>query len=344
MLGVKVALKDAEKVKKIIMENNVIDNSYRYKKEKNYMIFPVLNADCLINTPQAEIVHEEFEENETKNQDMKTILSSSLTPDELSVLKTAHDTVGTIAILEIDEILRPKEKIIAQALLDSVNSIKTVLRKDGGHEGEFRVQKMKWLAGEKTKETVQIENGVKLKLNVETVYYSPRLSTERKRIYEQVKKGETILVMFSGCAPFPIVIAKNTQAKEVVGIEINPQGHDYGVENIKLNKLQNVVLINDDVKNAIPLLAEKGITFDRIVMPAPHNAEDFISEALSVAKKGTTIHFYDFLHEDNFKDAEDKVEKACKESKRTWKMISLNKCGQHAPQVFRICLDFEVTN
>lgn len=338
MKGIKASLKIAEKVKTKLIEENVLDNRYRYVKDGSFITFPIKKD---IKIKGTEIVETEFKET-TKPKDLKEELKDVLTREEFEKLKTAHDVIGTIAILEIDEDLRNKEKDIAKAVLKTNKNIETVLRKDGGHEGDFRVQKMKFLAGKNTKETVQIENGVRLNLNVETVYYSPRLSTERKRICEQVKKGETILVMFSGCAPFPCVIAKNTQAKEIIGIEINPQGHDYGVKNLELNRIDNVVLINDDVKEAVPLLADRSVQFDRIIMPAPHNANEFLDEALLVAKKGTIIHFYDFKHEDNFSEIEEKAKKAAEKAGFKYKKISLVKAGQHAPHVFRVCLDFAV--
>ena len=101
-----------------------------------------------------------------------------------------------IAILEIDEELRNKEKFIAETLLKCHKQINTVLRKDSAHEGELRTQKYKWLAGEKKKETIHTENNTRLKLNVEEVYFSPRMSNERIRITNQIKKDEKILVLF----------------------------------------------------------------------------------------------------------------------------------------------------
>ena len=87
---------------------------------------------------------------------------------------------------------------------------------------------MVFLAGFDTKETIHKENNVRLKLNVEEVYYSARYSTERKRIMQLVKPGEDILIMFSGAAPFVCVLSKNTKAKEIIGIELNPIGHSCG--------------------------------------------------------------------------------------------------------------------
>jgi tRNA (guanine37-N1)-methyltransferase len=337
MYALKADLADAEKAKRILIEKELLDQDYLLKKDESNIYFP-MKKNIMIKS--FEVVRLDFEKRERpKAKDLKILLSEKLSKKELEKIKTSFDVVGDIAILEIDAEFRKKEKMIANTLLDSNPSIKTVLRKDDVHSGEFRTQKMKYLAGEKRKETIHTENGVRLKLNVETVYFSPRLSTERKRIAEQVRKGEDILVMFSGCAPYCCVLAKNAEAKNILGIEINPEGHRYGLENLKLNKIGNVQLINGDVKTEVPRLKRK---FDRILMPLPKSAEDFLDSALIASKKGTIVHFYDFLHEDNFADAERKVAEACRRNGVKWKKLALVKCGQHAPRTFRVCLDFQI--
>jgi tRNA (guanine37-N1)-methyltransferase len=218
-------------------------------------------------------------------------------------------------------------------------NVTTVVKKKGIHSGEFRLQETEHIAGKKTKLATHKENNARIKVNVDKTYFSIRLSTERKRIAELVKPGENILVMFSGCAPYPIVLAKNTEAAKIIGIEINPDAHKLGLENIKLNKVKNVMLINGDVKKEIPKLSEK---FDRILMPLPKTADEFLKEALSVSKKGTIIHFYDFLKETEFDLAYKKIDKACKEMKLKYKISETVRCGQHAPRVYRICVDFKI--
>lgn len=336
----KTNLKHAEKIKKKLIETKTLNTDYKIKKDQTKIYFPITNniKKIKIDEPH-EITTEKFEKQKKQEKNLKKQLTTILSPQELKKIKTAFDTIGEIAILEIDEELRTKEKLIAQTLLESHKNITTILRKDDKHDGEFRTQKMKHLAGKKTKETTHKENNILLKLNVETVYYSPRLSTERKRITQQVKKDENILVMFSGCAPYPCVLAKNTQAKKITGIELNPQGHKYGLENTKLNKLNNVHLINADVREECKKIKEK---YDRILMPLPKNAEDFLEPALNVSKQGTIIHFYNFLHETQFEEAEQKVKKACEKNNFKYKKIQLVKCGQQSPRTYRICLDFQV--
>lgn len=331
MKAAKAKLKDAEKVKRYLLENQILDKDHHYDKDEDHIYFPVTrDADH----PSVEMVDLDLPEDK-KVTKLREALKEELTPKEMEALKTSFDTVGTIAILDVPEELRPKEKLLAQRLLKLQPGIRTVLKKSGIHEGEFRTQPLEYLGGEDTKTAFYKENDVSLKLDVEKVYFSPRLSTERKRIAEQVKPGEEVLVMFSGCAPYPCVIARNTDAKRIVGVELNPAGHKFGLENLRLNKITNVELINADVREAVPNLGK----FDRILMPLPKSAEDFLDCALEAAKEGTMIHFYDFLHEDDIPEKTiDKIDKACKKHE----IIGFVKCGQYAPRTFRICVDFQV--
>ncbi len=183
---------------------------------------------------------------------LRDALQGKLSEKEMTRLKTAFDVVGDIAILEIDRGLRKQEKLIAKTLLGIHPHIKTAVRKAGSHTGKLRLQKMKHLAGKKTMETVHKENGVELALDIEKVYFSARQGTERLRIANVVKEGEEVLVLFSGCAPYPCVIAKNSKARKVYGIELNAIGHAYGVENAFRNRLGNVRLIQGDVRKIVP--------------------------------------------------------------------------------------------
>jgi tRNA (guanine37-N1)-methyltransferase len=271
---------------------------------------------------------------------LREALQDKLTSNELDLLKSAYDVVGTIGIVEIDDVLRHKETLIGETLLQINSLLKTVLRKDGSHSGDFRTQKMKLLAGEDTRETVHKENNARISVNVETVYYSPRLSNERIRIAKQVQPDERILHMFSGCAPCECVIGKNAEPREQIGIELNPAGNEFGLKNIKLNKLKNVTLYNADAKLKTPELG----TFDRITMNLPKSAYEFLDEAISASHDGTILHYYDFLHEDEFDVAKKRVVDACKKQNKSCEILGVYTCGAQGVRTYRICVDVKIYN
>lgn len=270
---------------------------------------------------------------------LKDALSGKLTKKEIEILGRAYDIIGDIAILDIPEELVDKEHIIAATLLDMVKPVRVVVKKVGKHAGTYRLQKVKILAGDRRKTTMYKENGVRMKVHVEKVYFSPRFGTERLRIARQIKPKERVLVMFSGVAPFPLVIARWSKAKSIVGVELNSYAHRLGEENVTLNKFENIKLYVGDVRAVVPKIKGK---FDRICMPLPKGGEHFLDVALGAIKKGGVVHFYDFLHEDALGLAKEKVQAACKIAKKKCRILRVVRCGQHAPRIWRVCVDFKI--
>lgn len=274
-------------------------------------------------------------------QNLKYYLKNKLTNKELKLVPSSFDVVGDIMIFsDFPRELTKKEKIIGQTILENYHHIKTILKKTKKYSGRFRTPKLKVIAGENRKKTTHKENNVLVKLDVEKVYFSPRMSSERKRIADLIKSNELILVMFSGSGVYPLVIAKNAKCREVYGIEINPVAHEYALENVKKNKLENKIkLFLGDVRKIMPKLNKK---FYRILMPLPKGGENFLNLALKYAKNKGIIHFYDFLHEGEFCKAEEKVKAACRKAKKKYKILKIIKCGQYSPGFYRVCADFRV--
>ncbi len=337
MLAAKVELKNGQKAKEFLLEKNLIDMGFRPKKEGRFIYFALTKK---AKSKLFEIVEADFKEK--KNRDtIKTVLKDKLSPEKIKLIPRSQEIIGDILILEIPEELKGKGKIIAQAFLSLHPHLKVVVKKSEIHSGVFRTRRVKILAGEKRKETIHLESRVRMKLNIEETYFSARLGHERLRIAKQVRKGEEVLVMFSGSAPYPLVLAKHSDAKHIVGVEINPKAHAFGLENLKLNKIKEgkIELYNDDVRKVLPKIKKK---FDRILMPLPKTSEDFLDIALTKAKKGTIINLYAFLHEKEINAEGKKIKALCKDLGYKVSIKKKVKCGQHAPHIFRVCYDIKV--
>ncbi len=271
---------------------------------------------------------------------LKDALSGALTVDQQQTLVGSYDVVGDIAIIIIPESLEPYETLIADALLANNESIKVVAKRAGIYSGEFRTIPLVILAGEKRKETEVHEFGVRLRLNPERIYFSVRSGNERRRIASLVASNEAVLVLFSGIAPFPLIISRFSKARIIVGIEKNPEAHVYALENLQLNKkLRNIVLYLGDARAVIPALSEP---FDRVVMPLPTMAETFLPDALRPLKPGGYLHFYDLQRPDRFADSVAKMTAVCNACSRRVEVLSINKCGHCGPRTYRICIDARI--
>ena len=218
----------------------------------------------------------------------------------------AFDILGNIAVVRFPKEFKQKDKKrFTEKLLKEQKSVKTVLEKQGRIKGRLRKISTKYLAGEKTKEVLYKENGCVFRFNIDSTYFSPRLSNERKEIASKIKKGENVLVMFAGVAPFSIIIAKNSKAERVFSNELNREANKYAKLNIELNKLKDKVeLVSGDIKRVIGSSVDtqgcapknslqeflQGAKFDVIVMPRPQLRDSFLEQAFMLSKKNTRIY------------------------------------------------------
>lgn len=335
MKGVRVRLGEAEKVKKALIERNALDKRHKPARDKGHITFPVTKE-----VKGHPLVEADFPEIPPQQQ-YKQAAKAFLTPEERELFTRSFDVIGSIAILTIPPALEAKEKKLAELLLQNAKHVKTVLKKAGSHGGDFRTKPLTHLAGIETTETIYKENGIRLKLDVGKVYFSPRSSEERRHIASLIRKDEHVLVMFSGCAPFPLVIARQSQASEIVGIELNPLAHQYGLENLKLNKTKNIELIQGDVKDIIAGLEKR---FDRVIMPLPKGAHAFLDTLLACTKKGAWVHYYAIRNQDEIRMEAERIKQFFRERKKKASIRSIRKAGTYAKDTYRFCIDFVFEN
>ncbi len=253
----------------------------------------------------------------------------------------SFDILGNIAIVKFPrEFKATDKKKFAEKILKENSAIKTILEKSGKFKGRLRKMETKHVAGEKTKEILYHENNCTFRFNIDTTYFSSRLSNERKELASKIKKGDEILVMFAGVAPLPIVIAKNSKAKLIISNEINKQANKYAKLNIELNKLKDKIqLVPGDIKKVAPRLKKK---FDIIMMPRPQLKDTFLKEAFMLSKKSTKIYYYDFCKVDEIDLIVEKIKEQAKKSKKKIKILNTKKAGEIAPYKIRCRIDFQV--
>lgn len=270
---------------------------------------------------------------------LRKLLRNKLSEEELKFVRRSFEIIGDVVVIEIpDEILHRKDDIVG-AILKRHKHVKTILRKVGEVNGVFRVAKYEIVYGSKT-ETIVREHGCRFLVDPTRTYYSVKLSGERERIARLVKEGERVLVMFAGVGPYAIVIAKLARPREVIGIELNPVAVEYFKKNVALNRVQDVVrVVEGDVRDTVPALPGK---FDRILMPAPYSAENFVHLIREKVKSGSYVHYYSFESENEEYLLPEKIVRLFSEHGIDVEVKKLRKCGNFAPYVNRYVADLEV--
>ena len=259
-------------------------------------------------------------------------------------MRIGYDVVGNIAIIKFDrDMSASAKKKFALDYLKNNKSVTTVLEKIGKFSGRLRTLKTKFLAGEKTLEALYRENSCEFRFNVETCYFSPRLSEERKNVARLVKKNQRVLVMFAGVGPFPIVIAKHSKAKEVYGVELGRDCTKYANENVKRNKLVGrVKIVQGNVRRVIGHGKKVNGAFDRVLMTRPNLEDSFLDVAFRVVKKGSMIHYYGFYLETEIDKLKELIMKEARLAKKNIKLVRIVKAGDVGAHRFRYRADIKV--
>lgn len=289
----KVHKSSAQKIHSILIQKEFLDKNFDVGKEEDFVLFPIKEDALDLAKELGELTEANLESRDNNTRSLQALLKDKLTSKELELLGTSFDIIGDIAQIDIPSELLPKQELIAKAILDSNKNLKTVAKKTSATEGQFRIRKITPIAGEKRTYTDAKESGCTFTIDLNQAYYTPRFSSERLRISNLIQDGEDILIPFAGVGPYPIIIEKHSDPKQIVAIELNEYAVAAMNSNILKNKCKKIIPILGDAKK---IMANKKYSAwaDRIIMPHPTDSLSFLKEALRCTKDNCIIHLYGF--------------------------------------------------
>jgi len=346
--GIELGSGQAQLCHGILMKNALLDAGRSVLRAKGKVVFPTkkLTAKQLSGIrktcPGARAVRRKFELRNEKPHSLREALQDKLPAKELAILPSSYDSLGDAVILELPDGLAGRAKVIADALLEISKPTKSVFIKTGAHSGLFRAEPVEFVAGEKKKFATYKEHGCAFRISLGKVFFSPRLSTERKRIASQIKEGEVVAALFAGVGPFPIVFAKNSKMAKAIAIELNPVAVEDMAFNIRENKAEGKVIpVLGDVNE---LSSRYEGLCDRAVMPLPKGGEDFLESAIRyINPKGGIVHYYQFVARENpFEIPLRQIAAACMKMGRDFKVLLERKVREYSPDIIQVVVDFEV--
>ncbi len=245
-----------------------MDNNYKIIHKGDYVYFPLLEG--------IEVEEETVSLIPEKNERKPTPRGHS----------GAFDVIGDIAIIR--ERRDGNMSKIVEFIKNTRKNIRAIYI-DHGVEGEFRLRNLEFVHGEDNPETIHRENGIMLWLNVKSVYFSPRLATERMIIAGKVREKENILDMFCGVGPFTITIMK-THNVSVLALDKNPDAIQALEKNYSLNKIKG----NLKTKVCDSWTEIENIrNMDRILMNNPTSRKVDFELIRNSLKINGTVNFYE---------------------------------------------------
>jgi len=174
-------------------------------------------------------------------------------------------------------------------------------------------------------------------------------------------------VLFSGCGPEVLQVATRTEAKSVLGIELNSTAVSCARKGVELlrgrNRPNNPVaadkirLLEGDAFELLPSLPRG--CFDRVLAPRPKGVDaaenggggdggaSFLDLLLPTMRSGAECHWYDFAAEGEVPACERTrsfLQEACKKHGLRCEILHSGLAGKKsiATRQFRVCVDFRV--
>lgn len=287
--GVHAPRSEAEATRRALREHGLLRDDLDVLKTEEGVVFPVEEEGLdarLVDAGLAEGADEwEFRSRPTRPRSYTDLLDWSA--KDLARAPRAFDAMGDIVVLKVPEALWGRRGELGRALLAFQTGARAVFH-DHGVQGEHRTRELERIAGEGGSETAVTENGVRLRIDPAAAYYSPRLGAERARLVGLLRRGERVIDLFAGVAPFGVQAAK--AGCDVVCVDINPRACELADANAAANKVDLDIRCGD-ARDVAPALDPA----DHVVTNLPHGAKEFLEVSVPLVRPGGTLHHHEIL-------------------------------------------------
>jgi len=251
----RVPSKDAEKYIQMLKDNGELIRGYRIKREGDYVLIPCTSGDEL----------GDFE----------------------STVIRRMEQVGSYERIADFYVVKEREgwERIADEIIRKQNPRAIFL--DRGVVGNERKRNVTRIYGTGPPEGIHRENGIRLLVNIEKAYFSPRLGGIRERLLSNVLeyKHEKVVDMYSGIGPISIILLK--RGVKTFSFDINPFAVELLKHNFELNRVKGNYAVTDS--NAISSCFTKA---DQIIMNNPTQPPDISFNIIGAFSSNTLIHYF----------------------------------------------------
>jgi len=196
--SVAVAREAGEATRTALAEAGALDDDHEIAVEDGRLYIPVTDADAAADAVAALDC-----DTEMTTYDLP-VRQGVRTPADILGFEPSVERIGDIVVIDEDD--PDRAATIGEAVIDADLPARSVLNRASKIKGELRVRDWEVVAVDDAAagndltptETVHREYGHEFCLDLASVYFSPRLATERHRVVEQIEPDEQVLDMFAG--------------------------------------------------------------------------------------------------------------------------------------------------
>lgn len=275
-----VGRSEAANVIGMLLEGGLLDKRRKIVRREGVVEIPVLKERAGI-----QIIEQQSPEYYLKMPELSDLLDGAIPAHLRDLLPRGWFILGDTIIVKIHPALSEHKQMIGNALLRLYPRCRCVLA-DHGVRGQFREPCREVIAGTPG-ETIHRENGVLFKLDPMKIMFSQGNLKERMRM-ASLGKDEVVVDMFAGIGYFSLPMAVHSRPDRITAIEINPVAHRYLVENIRLNRVEEIV---EPVLGDCALLTPEGEA-DRVIMGMVGITDRYLRKGIEALRPGGILHYH----------------------------------------------------
>ncbi|MCZ7398985.1 MAG: class I SAM-dependent methyltransferase family protein [Candidatus Methanoperedens sp.] len=327
MKAVLVSLEDAENVRQKLLLEDALDKTRKIVKKESFVEIPIK-----FDIKGFTLVEQDAPRLYIPKKTLGDILD--IPAGERKLLPSGWQVLGDIVIVTLKVELEHRKAEIGKALLSLYPGCRTVLL-DKGITGRMRQPVREIIAGENT-ETIHKENGCLFKLDAMRIMYSQGNLAEKKRM-SRLGKGEVVVDMFAGIGYFSIPMAVHSKPVKIFAIEINPEAFGYLKENIKLNKVGDII---EPVAGDCSIVTPRGIA-DRVIV-GYLDAHLYLEQGICALVPGGIIHYHEAVPEAVEHRPVERIIEASGKLGRDVEIIGMRRIKKYSPGVWHVVVDAKV--
>ena len=330
MKAVRVRIDEAENVRKKLLLDRTFDGTRKPVKNGDFIEIPVLDSFADNDFIIIEQEEPEFYIPKTELGDLLDIPEN-----EREFLPSGWQILGDIIIVTLNPLIEKRKTEIGKALLSLYPKCRTVLL-DKGICGKMREPQREVIAGDGETVTVHRENGCVFKIDAMKLMFSKGNLTEKKRM-SKLGNGEIVVDMFAGIGYFSIPMAVHSKPKKIYSIEINPVSFEYLKENIRLNKVGNIIeSLHGDCAKVSPV----GVA-NRVIM-GYFEGREYLKHGIRALVPGGILHYHEAVPEAVARRPVERIVEEAGKLGRSVEIIEVHRIKKYAPGVWHVVVDARV--
>jgi tRNA wybutosine-synthesizing protein 2 len=330
MKAVRVRIYHAESVRKKLLSESALDTARKPVKREGFIEIPVKDS---YESQRYNVILQEEPEFYIPKKELDELV---IIPDDLrEFLPSGWQILGDIIVVSIHEKLIEYRNEIGNSLLAIYPKCRTVLL-DKGIAGIMREPQREVIAGDGETVTLHCENGCLFKIDAMRLMFSKGNFAEKKRM-SKLGCGETVVDMFAGIGYFSIPMAVHAKPEKIYSIEINPVSFEYLKENIRLNKVEDII---EPVHGDCAQVAPVGVAH-RVIM-GYFDGQEYIGHGIRALLPDGILHYHEAVPEAVARRPVERIIEEAGMLGRSVEILDVHRIKKYAPGVWHVVVEARV--